>query len=126
MTELQEVDNATVLLTVIMPCYNEAATLPAILAKVRAIDIEKEIIAIDDCSRDSTFAILQAEAVRIPGMRVLQHDRNRGKGSAIRTGLTYARGEITIIQDSDMEYDPTELLRADQADRRRSYQRGIW
>jgi glycosyltransferase involved in cell wall biosynthesis len=100
-------DNA-VLLTVIMPCYNEAATLPAILERVRAINIDKEIIAVDDCSSDSTFAILQAEAARTPAMHVFRHDRNRGKGAAIRTGLAHACGEITIIQDADMEYDPTD------------------
>jgi glycosyltransferase involved in cell wall biosynthesis len=105
---LETTRNATTLLTVIMPCYNEASTIAAILERVRAIEIEKEIIAVDDCSTDTTFAILQAEAARTPAMRVIQHERNQGKGAAIRTGLAHACGEITIIQDADMEYDPTD------------------
>jgi glycosyltransferase involved in cell wall biosynthesis len=82
---LQDDSNETTLVTVIMSCYNEANTLPAILAKVRAVDIEKEIIAVDDCSSDSTFAILQAEAARTPAMRVIRHERNHGKGAAFVT-----------------------------------------
>jgi glycosyltransferase involved in cell wall biosynthesis len=105
---LKDTGGKAVLLTVIMPCYNEADTLPAILERVRAINIDKEIIAVDDCSTDTTYAVLQAERARTPGMRVIRQDRNSGKGAAIRRGLAHARGEITIIQDADMEYDPAD------------------
>ncbi len=109
MTEmLKDTGDKAMLLTVIMPCYNEANTLPSILERVRAINIDKEIIAVDDCSTDTTYAVLQAEAARTPRMRVIRQDRNRGKGAAIRRGLAHARGEITIIQDADMEYDPAD------------------
>lgn len=96
------------LLSVIMPCYNEAATLPAILAAVRAVAFDKEIIAVDDHSTDATLALLQAEATRDPCLRVVHHPRNRGKGAAVRSGLAHARGQITIIQDADLEYDPQD------------------
>ncbi len=96
------------LLSVIMPCYNEAATLPAILQAVRAVAFDKEIIAIDDHSSDATLAILRAEAASDPDLRVIHHPRNRGKGAAVRSGLVHARGQITIIQDADLEYDPQD------------------
>ncbi len=96
------------LLSVIMPCYNEAATLPAILRAVRAVAFDKEIIAVDDHSTDATLAILRAEAASDPNLRVIHHPRNRGKGAAVRSGLVHARGQITIIQDADLEYDPQD------------------
>jgi len=96
------------LLSVIMPCYNEAATLTDILDKVRAINIDKQIIAVDDNSSDSTYEILCREAARDPQMIVVRHPRNRGKGAAVRSGLARATGEIVIIQDADLEYDPED------------------
>ncbi|HMQ33845.1 MAG TPA: glycosyltransferase family 2 protein [Chloroflexaceae bacterium] len=96
------------LLSVIMPCYNEAATLPHILERVYAVDLEKEIIAVDDHSSDTTLQVLQAEAARNPCLKVVSHPINRGKGAAVRSGLAHARGQITIIQDADLEYDPDD------------------
>ncbi len=96
------------LLSVIMPCYNEAATLSQILAAVRNVDIDKEIIAVDDCSSDATFAILQKEAAGDPCMHVIRRPTNGGKGSAVRAGLAHARGEIVLVQDADLEYDPRD------------------
>jgi glycosyltransferase involved in cell wall biosynthesis len=96
------------LLSVIMPCYNEASTLPQILDQVRAIEIEKEIIAVDDNSSDETYALLMGEAARDPNLRVVRHPTNRGKGAAVRSGLAHARGQIVIIQDADLEYDPND------------------
>ena len=96
------------LLSVLVPCYKEAATIREILAKVRSIDIPKEIICVDDCSNDDTFAILEDEARQHPGMIVLRHATNRGKGAAIRTALARASGDIVIIQDADLEYDPED------------------
>ncbi|HJZ46469.1 MAG TPA: glycosyltransferase family 2 protein [Roseiflexaceae bacterium] len=96
------------LLSVIMPCYNEASTLSEILAKVRAIDLDKQIIAVDDNSSDDTYAILCQEAAADPNLIVIRHPANRGKGAAVRSGLARASGEIVIVQDADLEYDPQD------------------
>ncbi|MFO7170249.1 MAG: glycosyltransferase family 2 protein [Chloroflexota bacterium] len=96
------------LLSVIMPCYNESATLPTILARVRAVDIPKEIIAVDDHSSDNTYEILCAEAAADPSMTVIRHPTNRGKGAAVRSGLARASGDVVIVQDADLEYDPND------------------
>lgn len=95
-------------LSVIMPCYNEAATLATILDSVDRVDLLKEIIAVDDCSSDATYTVLQSEAARRDHMQVVRHHTNQGKGAAIRTGLQYATGDIVIIQDADLEYDPED------------------
>ncbi|PDW03465.1 glycosyltransferase family 2 protein [Candidatus Viridilinea mediisalina] len=96
------------LLSIIMPCYNEAETLPQILERVYAVNYEKEIIAVDDHSSDETLRVLREEALRNPQLKVISHPVNRGKGAAVRSGLAHARGEITIIQDADLEYDPND------------------
>ena len=96
------------MLSVIMPCYNEAATIPDILAKVRAVDLEKQIIAVDDHSSDDTYAVLCQQAAADPSMIVIRHPNNRGKGAAVRSGLARASGEIVIVQDADLEYDPQD------------------
>jgi glycosyltransferase involved in cell wall biosynthesis len=101
-------DTERPLLSVIMPCYNEEQTLAQIIERVRAIDLDLELIAVDDHSSDQTFAILQAEAARTPRMRVIRHPHNRGKGAAVRSGLAHVRGEIVVIQDADLEYDPND------------------
>jgi glycosyltransferase involved in cell wall biosynthesis len=102
------------LLSVIMPCYNEAATLPEILAKVQQVKLDKEIIAVDDHSTDATYPILCETAEKDPAITIIRHPTNLGKGSAVRSGLARARGDIVIIQDADLEYDPSdyyELIR---------------
>ncbi len=96
------------LLSIIMPCYNEAATLLAILEQVQAVNLDKEIIAVDDCSSDGTLDLLRAQAAQHPQLTVVSHPRNLGKGAAVRSGLAHARGTITIIQDADLEYDPRD------------------
>ncbi len=91
-----------------MPCYNEARTLREILALVRAVELDKQIIAVDDHSNDDTYRILCEEAAGDPNMIVVHHPTNRGKGAAVRSGLARATGEIVIIQDADLEYDPQD------------------
>jgi len=97
------------LLTVIVPVYNEAATVGELLRRLLAAPYpDKQIIIVDDGSRDGTAAILQSWA-NCPNILLLRHGENRGKGAAVRTGLERATGQITIIQDADLEYDPNEF-----------------
>ena len=109
--DLTENTAGTPLLSIVIPIYNEADLLPRVLERVRAVAYEpKELILVDDDSRDGTRAILKEEASRADTV-VLYHERNRGKGAAIRTGLGSVRGDIVIIQDADMEYDPNDIPR---------------
>ncbi len=97
-------------LSVVIPVFNERATLKAILDRVRAAPIdplELEIVAVDDCSSDGSREILQEEA-RAGGLKVVLHQVNQGKGAAVRTGLAAATGDIVLIQDADLEYDPQD------------------
>lgn len=106
-------------LSVVMPIYNERATIAEILRRVRAVELEKEIICVDDCSTDGTWEVLQEEA-KLSDTRVFRHPVNRGKGAAVRTGLGQIQGDVVIIQDADLEYDPEDyhaLLRPIQLGR---------
>ncbi len=98
------------LLSVLVPVYNERATLERLLARVLAVPLDKEVIAVDDGSTDGTAGLLRDLAARLP-VRALFHPANRGKGAAIRTALAEARGDIVVIQDADLEYDPEEYPR---------------
>ena len=94
--------------SVVIPVYNEVSTIREIVARVQAVDLDKEIIIVDDGSTDGTREQLQKITLSQENIRVLYHDRNQGKGAALRTGFAGATGDIVIIQDADLEYDPRE------------------
>jgi glycosyltransferase involved in cell wall biosynthesis len=95
-------------LTVIIPIYNEASTLGALLARVEALDIEKEILVVDDGSDEETKLALQQAVSN--DIKLITHPQNQGKGSAIRTALSNATGDVVIIQDADLEYFPEDYV----------------
>lgn len=97
------------LLSVIIPVYNEEKTVEKIIRIIDAVDIDKEIVVVNDASTDNTRRVL--EGINLPSLRIFSHPRNLGKGAAFRTGLKAAKGEIVIIQDADMEYDPNDYLK---------------
>ncbi len=94
-------------LSVIMPVYNEKDTICEILRQVRAVNLADEIIIVDDGSTDGTRDLLTQEEQQ-PGTIVIYHDHNQGKGAAVRTGFDRATGDILLIQDADLEYDPRD------------------
>jgi len=100
-------------LSIVIPVYNEAATIRRIVDLVRSVDVgmEKELLLVDDCSRDGTREVLQEMSRALPEVKMLFHEVNRGKGAALRTGFAAATGDIVLIQDADLEYDPREYPR---------------
>jgi glycosyltransferase involved in cell wall biosynthesis len=98
-------------ISIVIPIYNEEKTVASIIERVAkaplyAPDAQREIIVVDDCSRDGTAA--QLRLLTDPAVRVITHDLNRGKGAALRTGFSYCTGDIIIIQDADLEYNPDD------------------
>ncbi len=94
--------------SVIIPAFNEKDTIAEIIKRVSEVPVEKEIIVVDDGSTDGTARALENPPA---GVRIIAHDRNMGKGCAVRTGLRHASGDVVIVQDADLEYNPAEYPR---------------
>jgi glycosyltransferase involved in cell wall biosynthesis len=96
-------------LTVVVPVFNEERTIRTLLARVAAVPLPKEIIVVDDASTDGTRQAL-AELDHLPGLHVISKPQNEGKGAALRTGFRRASGDVVVVQDADLEYDPRDIL----------------
>ena len=95
-------------ISVVMPVFNEKNTMLEVIDRVKKVSIDKEIIIVDDCSSDGTQEILRKVSNDYKDIKVLFHEKNQGKGAALRTGFKHVQGDIVIIQDADLEYDPEE------------------
>ncbi|MFT4572361.1 MAG: glycosyltransferase involved in cell wall biosynthesis [Hyphomicrobiaceae bacterium] len=94
--------------SVLIPVYNEIDTVENVISRVRSVPVKTEIILVDDCSVDGTRDLLRRLAEAEPDLKIIFHETNRGKGAAVRTALAAATGDVTLVQDADMEYDPAE------------------
>ena len=95
--------------TVIVPAYNEARTIEQVLRRLTELDFDAEILVVDDGSIDETVEIVGGLEAEIPGLRLIVHERNQGKGAAVRTGINASTGDFVMIQDADLEYDPSDI-----------------
>ena len=102
-------ESHTPCLSVVVPAYNEEATLAAVVRKVLRLPHLLEVIVVDDCSTDRTAEVARQLAAAHPEVRVASHARNAGKTEALKTGFRMTRGEVVIVQDADLEYDPVEI-----------------
>jgi len=101
---------ADLVLSVVVPVYKEVHTIAELVRQVRAVPIPKQIILVDDYSTDGTRELLKTWVDTQPDLTIAFHDRNQGKGAALRTGFALATGQVVIVQDADLEYDPSEYL----------------
>ena len=95
-------------LSVVIPVYNEAATIAALIGRVQAVDVPKEVIVVDDGSNDGTRQVLKELEGRYDNLRVILQLKNQGKGAALRVGFKQATGDFVLVQDADLEYDPSD------------------
>ena len=102
-------DKQAVVVSVVVPCFNEKATILQLLQSVVDAPFLKEIVLVDDGSTDGTRELLEQQAPAFPGVRLFFQERNLGKGAALRRGFREATGDIVIVQDADLEYDPREI-----------------
>lgn len=96
------------MLSVVIPVYNERGTVEEILARVQAVNLAEEIIIVDDGSNDGTRELLQEIVPHHKNAQLILHEKNQGKGAAVRSGITAAGGDLILIQDADLEYDPRD------------------
>src|SRR5262245_35185150 len=106
---LHMTENHSECLSVVVPAYNESATLTTVVEQLLDLPHLLEIIIVDDCSNDRTFQIAERLAATNPKIRVTRHERNSGKTEALKTGFPMTRGDIVIVQDADLENDPAEI-----------------
>ena len=97
------------LVSIVIPAYNEAPTIEHVLRRVCDLDLRTEVLVVDDGSADDTAAVVERQTADLPNVRLIRQPRNQGKGAAVRTGIAESRGDIVVIQDADLEYDPRDL-----------------
>ena len=97
------------LVSLVVPAYNEAGTIEDVLRRTAKLPFPTETLVVDDGSQDETPAIVERLTGELDGLRLIRHDRNRGKGAAVRTGIAQTTGDIVVIQDADLEYDPRDI-----------------
>jgi glycosyltransferase involved in cell wall biosynthesis len=105
----QEAARYPACLSVVVPVYNEEATLAEVVRKLVAVPCLLEIIVVDDCSTDGTGEVARQLSETYPQVRLVRHERNAGKTAALRTGFALTTGQVVIVQDADLEYDPTDI-----------------